>query len=225
MAKQRIVVVGAGGCGREVAWVVAELEAHRKSFEFAGFVVSDLSRLGPRDSRDRVLGDLEWLRSHRNRYDGLAMGIGSPGTRLHIATELEREFGPEWWPEIMHPSVLLERESATLGHGIVLCPNVVGTVNLVIEAHAMVHYSCTIGHESRIGRGTVLNPGANISGGVNVGPGVLVGTGAVILQYLTIGDGATVGAGAVVTKDVPAGASVVGVPARALALGPSEVPG
>ena len=45
---------------------------------------------------------------------------------------------------------------------------------------------------------------------------VSIGSGAVILCGLTIGEGARIGAGAVVTHDVPAGALVVGVPAKAL---------
>jgi acetyltransferase-like isoleucine patch superfamily enzyme len=71
-----------------------------------------------------------------------------------------------------------------------------------------------VGHEAHIGAGSVLNPGANIAGGVVLGKGVLVGTGAQVLQYLTVADGATVGAGAVVTKNVAAGETVVGVPAK-----------
>ena len=48
--------------------------------------------------------------------------------------------------------------------------------------------------------------------------GASIGSGAVILCGLTIGEGALVGAGAVVTKDVPAGATFMGVPARARTL-------
>jgi acetyltransferase-like isoleucine patch superfamily enzyme len=60
---------------------------------------------------------------------------------------------------------------------------------------------------------TVL-PGANVAGAVRLGDDVLVGAGSVILQGLAVGEGAVVGAGAVVTRDVPAGAVVVGSPAR-----------
>jgi len=66
----------------------------------------------------------------------------------------------------------------------------------------------------RIADCCVFNPGINMSGGVEMGSRCLVGTGATILQYLKIGDEVTVGAGSVVTKDVPAGTTVVGIPAK-----------
>jgi sugar O-acyltransferase (sialic acid O-acetyltransferase NeuD family) len=213
-ARRRIVVIGAGGFAREVKWLISEVDSSHEQFEFAGFVVSDVSRLTDRDSADEVLGDLNWLRGNRNRFEALALGIGTPGVRLKIAAELESEFSPEHWPSLVHRSIAIERASAKLSHGALLCAGSVFTVNIRVEPFALINIACTVGHEAVIGRGVVINPGVNISGGVTIGDGVLIGTGAKILQYVAIGPGATVGAGAVVTKDVPAGVTVIGVPAK-----------
>lgn len=49
---------------------------------------------------------------------------------------------------------------------------------------------------------------------IHIGRNVWVGGGAIILPGVTVGDDAVIGAGSVVTRDVPAGATVVGNPAR-----------
>lgn len=214
MSRRRIVVVGAGGFAREVRWLIEEIDAQAPAFEFLGYVVSDLSRLGEHDSKDEVLGDYGWLASNRSRVDALAIGIGTPAARLRVSADLLTEFPEDRWPSLVHPNVRFDRRSADLGPGVLLCAGVVGTVNLKLRPFSMVNLACTLGHECEVGRGSVLNPTVNVSGGVVFEEGVLVGTGAQVLQYLRVGRGATVGAGSVVTKDVAPGATVVGAPAK-----------
>lgn len=210
----RIVVVGAGGFAREVRWLIEEMARAGESVAFAGYVVSDLSRLGEHDSRSEVRGDLAWLRDQRGAFDALAIGIGTPASRLKVSSELLADFPEDRWPALVHPSVHLDRGSARIGAGALVCAGVVGTVNVDLAPFCMVNLACTLGHEARVGRGSVLNPTVNLSGGVILEEGVLVGTGAQVLQYLLVGKGATVGAGAVVTKDVAPGVTVVGMPAK-----------
>jgi sugar O-acyltransferase (sialic acid O-acetyltransferase NeuD family) len=216
MNRKRIAVIGAGGFAREVKWLIEEIDAAQPSFEFVGYVVSDVTKLGPHDSRDEVRGDTHWLRENRDHVDALAIGIGTPAARLAVSAELLTAFPEERWPALIHPTVRLDRKSSRIAPGVIVCAAVVGTVNLQLEAFSMVNLACTLGHECVIGPGAVLNPTVNISGGVVIGRGALVGTGAQVLQYLRVGNGATVGAGAVVTKDVAEGVTVVGSPAKPL---------
>lgn len=224
MSLKRIVVIGAGGFAREVQWLIREINDVAPEFEFLGYVVTDLSRLEEHDSRGEVLGDYSWLRAHKNDVDALALGIGTPAARLKVSAELEADFPSDRWPALIHPSVRLDRTTCEVGAGVTLCAGVIGTVHLRLGAFAMVNLACTLGHEAELGRGCVLNPTVNISGGVTLGDGVLVGTGAQVLQYVRVGRGATVGAGAVVVKDVPDGATVVGVPARPMRTHPTGQP-
>ena len=208
---KRLVVVGAGGFAREVAWLAREIG----EYFIVGHVVSDRTKLGPRDST--VLGDLLWLDSNPSSFDALALGIGTPAARLKVASELANRHPAACWPALIHPSVTFDAESTRFGPGCVVCAGVVATVNVEIESFAVVNLCCSNVHESRVGRGAVVNPGVNISGGVTIGEGVLIGTGAQVLQYLEVHNEATVGAGAVVTRNVGPRTTVVGVPARPLA--------
>jgi sugar O-acyltransferase (sialic acid O-acetyltransferase NeuD family) len=214
MRPQRIAVVGAGGMAREVAWTLKWMNQIEHRFEFVGYVVSDVLHLGDRDSREQVVGDFDWLDQHRGSVDGLVIGIGSPLARLRLASVLSSLLSGISWPVLIHPTAVIDLESARLGEGCFIGAGVVATVNIVLESFALCNFGCTLGHETRIGRGSVVNPGANISGGVVISDGVLVGTGAQVLQYLHIGSGAVVGAGAVVTRNVAEGTTVLGVPAR-----------
>ena len=83
-------------------------------------------------------------------------------------------------------------------------------IGLVVHRDAVVGERCILRQCTTIGERTP-NGGAP-----RVGVGVDVGSNAVILGHISIGDGAVIGAGSVVLRDVPAGQTVVGVPARAI---------
>lgn len=104
--------------------------------------------------------------------------------------------------------------TATVEPGAALLPGAVVNAATVIGLGSIVNTNASVDHDCSVGEFVHIAPGTAIGGGVTIGDGAFVGLGARILPNLTIGAGATVGAGAVVVRDVPPGATVVGVPAR-----------
>ena len=113
------------------------------------------------------------------------------------------------------------RGPSRIGEGAILCDHVVITSNVVIGRHFQANLFSYVNHDCVVGDFVTLAPRVCINGNTVIEDDVYVGTGAVLKQGtpdkpLRIGRGAVIGMGAVVTKDVPAGAVVVGNPARVL---------
>jgi acetyltransferase-like isoleucine patch superfamily enzyme len=105
--------------------------------------------------------------------------------------------------------------------GTIVCGGCRLTTNIQLGRHVHINLDCTIGHDVNIGDYTTIAPGVHISGFINIGKRVYIGTGAVFVNGtesspLVVGDDSIIGAGACITKEVPPGITVAGVPARPL---------
>jgi sugar O-acyltransferase (sialic acid O-acetyltransferase NeuD family) len=114
---------------------------------------------------------------------------------------------------VIHPAAIVS-SFARLGEGALLAALAVVAPSARIGEGVIINHGAIVDHDCLVGAFSHIAPHATLGGAVQVGDGVLIGAAATILPGVKVGDGAVVGAGAVVLKDVPSGATVMGVPAR-----------
>ena len=213
---QHVVIYGAGGFAREVAWLVESCSVDQSRFEVACLVDDNAT------SHEHRLNDIPVMSlnaAYRQFPTALAVGgIGSSQIRQRVMEKAAAiGFGVATF---VHPRTARSRW-ITVGAGTVICAGCTLTTNIELGRHVQINLDCTIGHDVVMEDYVTLAPGVHISGQVRLGRRVYVGTGAVIIngteaEPLIIEEDVTIGAGACVTRSVSRGETVVGVPAKAL---------
>jgi sugar O-acyltransferase (sialic acid O-acetyltransferase NeuD family) len=210
------LIIGAGGHGK----VVLDILLAQGKYRPIGFVDADPKLTGTRVGGLPVFGGIHLLNKlksqHRLRFAIIA--IGDNRARCAYVKTVE-DHGLELINAI-HPTATVS-SSAVLGRNVVIAAQAVVCTEARLADLVIINTSAIVDHECEIGPGAHICPGANLAGRVRIGGSAFVGLGANIIQCLTIGDGATIGAGAVVLRDIPPGATAVGVPARIIKSTPS----
>jgi sugar O-acyltransferase (sialic acid O-acetyltransferase NeuD family) len=208
-----VVIVGAGGFGREVLEIFKAQNKMSKIWHILGFIDENRELHGSIINNYPVLGGLDWLREHNNNNLGCVVAIGTCETRKQVVEKLQ-EIGVNFYNAI-HPSVIMS-EFVELGKDVIICAGSILTVNIRIGDHVHINLNSTIGHDAIIGSYCTINPTVKINGNNYLGEGVYVGTGATFIQGVPIGSWSTIGAGAIVIEDIPEKVVAVGVPAKVI---------
>jgi len=208
----RLLIVGAGGLGREVlAWARAAGARHPLGCPVAGFLDDRPDALDTFPGLPPILGS---PRTHQPAPDEVFVAaLGDGRLRLGL-TALLRARGARF-TNVLHPTALVE-DSARLGSGCVVGPFSVVSVNTTLGDDVVVNYHVSVGHDVILGDGCTLSPHACLSGGVILGKGAFLGSNATVLPRVPVGDFAILGAGCVAVRPVAPGTTVIGMPARPL---------
>ena len=207
---KQLFIVGAGGFGRELHSYVLRHPDHGMEWTFAGFLDDNPDAL----QAFGRFAPVTPLSGHQPNPKGVYLcGLGQPTTKSRLMEPLLK--GNASFITFVHPSVLVG-ERVRLGRGVVLCPGVILTCDVLLGDFVTVNLNTTIGHDVEVGDWTVVSSQCDLTGHVKVAERVFIGSKASVIPSRKIGSGAIVGAGSVVVRDVPPGATVFGNPAATL---------
>lgn len=205
---KKLVLIGVGGFGREVAWLVERINNDQPTWEIIGFIDDNHHLHGTMVGGYPVLGSCDWLKEQIEDVYAVC-AIGSSKVRKRVIQKL----GGVKFATLIDPNVQMSGK-VKMGEGCVISAGTILTVDITLGSHVIINLNCTIGHDTRIDDFVTLYPSVNLSGNVALSECVEMGTGCQIIQGLRVGEGTVVGAGSVVVKDLARDCTAVGCPAK-----------
>ncbi|GAA4508483.1 acetyltransferase [Hymenobacter ginsengisoli] len=211
LAPRPLAIVGAGGLGREIAILVAQLNEAGGAWDLRGYY-DDRAPATPTVGGLPYLGTVAALNAVASPL-AVAVAVGSSASRAAVVARLT---SPQLsFPALVHPAVALRPEQrVALGAGCLVQRGCILTCDITLGRFVLLNLGCTVGHDAVLEDFCSLMPHANVGGGAHLATGVYLGTNATVIQQVRVGERTTVGAGAVVVRDLPADCTAVGVPAR-----------
>lgn len=204
-----LIIIGAGGFGREMFGAAREAVGFGERFRIKGFLDGNPAALDGFSGYPAIIGAPETYAPAPD--DVFITALGSISSRRRCAGMIEARGGV--FIPIIHRSASLGPNVA-VGEGSFIAHNVVLTADVKVGRHSCVFHGSVIGHDTALGDYTHVYSLASIGGGVRIGEGASVFPGAKVVPRVAIGEGATVGIGSTVIRDVAPGITVFGSPAE-----------
>ena len=207
-----ILVIGAGGFGREVKWMIDRINNANgaSKWNVAGFIDDGID-YGTRIEGIPVLGGIEFL-DNSPKEISVVCAIANTVIRKRIINRIKNN-KKLLFPNLLDPQIIISPD-CTIGEGNVICASTVVSVNVSLGDFDIIDWSCTVGHDVVLHDYVTLFPSVNVSGCVEIRECSEIGTGAQIIQGKKIESNTIIGAGTVVIRDIVQGGTYVGVPAE-----------
>ena len=208
-----LVIFGAGGLGREVLLLLRQLNDAHPTWNLRGFY-DDRAPATPTVAGLPYLGTAADLDATTESV-AVAVAVGSPAGRAAVVARLT---SPQLsFPTIVHPGVALQPyQNIALGEGCIIQQDVKLMTDLTLGRFVFVNVGSIVGHDAVLEDFCSLMAHVDVGGGAHFETGCYLGTKATVIQGIRVGAHSTLGAGAVAVRDIPAGCTAVGVPAKVI---------
>lgn len=210
---KNLIIIGAGGCGREVLQIAKDVNRLHPTWNIKGFLDDRADALDGLRCDVTVIGSTESYVPQPD--DQFVCCIGNSEVRKAIIDKMS-EKGAEF-VNVIHPTSLIA-DSALLGKAVILYPYSIISDNAEIGDGCIVNMHSTIAHDSKLGEYCTISAHCDVTGMCTVGARVFMGSGARMVPGSKVGNDVFICAGSTVMSRLKDGAKVIGVPAKRIAL-------
>ena len=208
---KHLIIIGAGGMGRQVMSFAKSCNGYGKKFDIKGFLDDNLDAMKGFPGYPVVLGTVDGYQIEPD--DVFFNSIGDiQAKKLCIQKILDR--GGDFLT-LIHPTAQVSPDTK-IGKGCMLSSYVGVGVETTIGDFCLIQSKATIGHDVIVGDFARIDCNVVLIAGVKVGKDVCVHTSSVVNHDVKLGDGSTVGAMSFVIKNVNPGQTVFGNPAKVI---------
>jgi len=202
---KRIIIIGASGFGKEVAWVIARMSAASSRLVPIGFCDDAPDKQTGSFAGLPLLGSVEQAAATLPGCRFLC-AIGNNRARQQVTA---RALAAGMLPEsVIDPTAVIAPD-ARLEAGVYIGIGSIVSTGAVVGSGVLVNHHACIGHDACLADFTQLCPGARVSGGCALGEGALMGTNATLIPRRRMGAWSTLAAGTTAFADLPEGATIV----------------
>ncbi len=205
---KRIVIVGAGGFGREVLQWARDTWPNQVS-RIGGFLSEDARILDGFATGVGVLSKVEDYKPGPGDY--LLLGIGLPYVRRRVVEHLLLRHAK--FLTLVHPQAVVV-STASIGEGSIVCPFAVVSDSAALGRFVLANYHASLGHDAAAGDFAVLSPYATLGGNAVIEEDVFLGLHASVGPGKRVGARSKVSANSAALSHTPADSLVFGVPGR-----------
>lgn len=206
---KHLIIIGAGGFGREAYGVARDAVGFGTDFDVKGFLDANPKALDGFRGYPPIVGDPASYAPQPD--DVFVTALGSIASRRACAAAIEAKGGV--FISLIHRSAWLG-PNVSVGAGAFISNNVVLTADITVGRHVCIFQGTSIGHDAVLGDFSHVYAQCALGGGVKVGAGASIYPGAVVVPRRMIGADAVVGAGATVILNVAPRTTVFGNPAK-----------
>ncbi len=206
---KNILIIGAGGCGREVLQWIKDINTKTPVWKIKGFLDDDLHAL---DGKNCDYGILCIPSKYEVQPDDeFICAIGNSRIREKIMEGIESRNGR--FTSIIHPTAIVA-DTAVLGKGVVLYPYSLVSDHAKVDDGCIINMYSSIAHDVIMGKHCTISAHCDITGMCTVGDRVFMGSGASTIPGISVGNDAFICAGSTVMSRVRNNVKVIGTPAK-----------